>query len=88
MSKKIGIVFTIWLCAIGAYIILSVAYPAITGLISSAASTMSSSSNMSNYPGMLSAVEAAPVYLWFIPGGVAFIATAVLLRDEISALRR
>lgn len=80
MSKKIGGIVLTWFAVIFVYIIIASAMPALLSITGTSAADMQVSSNMTNYPGMLAAVESFPVYVWFIPGGVGFVATVVFLR--------
>jgi len=85
MAKKFGYIVLTWFFTIFAYVILAVSMPAFTGITTEASNSMQSTSNMTNYPGTLAAVDSAPVYIWFIPGGVAIIATIAFLRQPTEA---
>ncbi len=80
MAKAIGYIALTWFFTIFVYIILAAIMPAFTGITSEAATNLQATSNMTNYPGMLAGVQAAPVYVWFIPGGIAIVATIVFLK--------
>ena len=84
MGKKIGFVVLTWFLVSFCYIIIAAAMPAMVTITTGAATSLSATSNMSNYPGTLQVVQAAPVYLWFIPGGVGLIATVVFLKTNIT----
>ena len=83
MGKKIGYLIMTWVFVSLAYVILAVSMPALTELSDLAAVTMAASSNMTNYPGTIEAVQSFPLYVWFIPGGVGFIATVVFMKTDI-----
>ena len=83
MGKKIGAIITIWFLMSMVYVLLTAMMPALTGITGGAATTMAASSNMTNYPGTLEAIQAFPVYVWFIPGGLAFIATVATLKSDL-----
>lgn len=82
MAKTIGYIALTWFFTIFAYIILAAGMPAFASITNEAATNMQATSNMTNYPGMLAGVQAAPVYVWFIPGGVAIVATLVFLKRQ------
>lgn len=84
MGNKLFWLSMIWLFTILAYIILGAVMPAFQSVTAEASTNLQATSNMSNYPGALQVIDSSPVYVWFIPGAVAVIATVVMLRDEIS----
>lgn len=79
---KILKVFGLWAIIGFSYIILAVAMPAGRELISEAATTINASCNISQVIGVSEAVGAAPVYLWFIPGGIGLISTVWILKKD------
>ena len=83
MAKKIGYTILTWFLAVFAYIIMAATMPAFNLIVDQSSTNLQSTSNMSNYPGLLGSVESAPVYIWFIPGAVALIATIVLLKTPL-----
>lgn len=83
MSKKIGMTVLIWFGVIFAYIIMAAAMPAFSGLVDSTSAALQATSNMSNYPGLLSGIQASPVYVWFIPGGVGIVGSVVVLKTSL-----
>lgn len=80
MSKKIGGLIVMWLGIIVAYIILAAAFPAFNEIIVSTNATLAASGNMTHYPGTQATVETAPLWIWFIPGGIGFVASAIMLK--------
>lgn len=82
MAKKIGYIVVTWFAVVFVYIILTAAMPGITAVTGEASTLLQSTSNMTNYPGSLEVVESAPMWVWFIPGGVGIAATAVFLRQD------
>jgi len=85
MAKKIGYMILMWFMISFVYVILAASMPALTQMSGEAATTMTATSNMTNYPGTMAAVQAFPVYVWFIPGGVGIIATAVFLKSRATS---
>lgn len=75
--NKLFVFGIIWGVIILAYIVLAVAMPAITDITATSAAAMGDTSGL---PGVKEGVQAFPVYVWFIPGGVGIIATVILLK--------
>jgi len=82
MLKVIGTVFGIWILVIFAYIFLAVIMPGIVSITDDTATNLAATSNMSNYPGTKQAIQAYPLWAWFIPGGIGLGATAVFLKEH------
>lgn len=80
IKNKIILIGAVWAIIIFAYIIMAVTMPAIGELSSLASTDIQASANTSQMPGIVGAVESAPVYLWFIPGGIGLIVTVVTLK--------
>ena len=80
MAAKLGFLGIMWFAIVFVYIILAVSMPAITGLVTESANTLQAQSTMSNYPGTLAFLQAFPLVVWFIPGGVGFVATVVYMK--------
>lgn len=78
--KNLGIM---WLCIIVVYIMLAFLYPVFTDMASAGVSGLEATSNMSNYPGAKEAVQTSPLWIWFVPGGIGFIATVVIIREPL-----
>lgn len=83
---KIWHIGVIWGLVVFAYIIYANVFTVFTGLTDSAGAALQATSNMSNYPGTLEAVQSAPLWGWFVPGGVGIVATAVYLIQEKGGL--
>ena len=79
-KNKLITLGVMWVLIILAYILMAVAMPAIGEITAQASTDIQSSANTSNMPGLVGGVESAPVYLWFIPGAIGIIATAVILK--------
>ena len=77
---KLGQISIIVAFVIVAYLLLMVAMPVITDAASTANTTMSASSNMSNYPGTLEGTLAAPWVLWFAPAVIGMAAVIITLK--------
>lgn len=80
--KKIGILATIWILMSLTYIILAIIQPTIQELSDNTATELQATSNMSNYPGTLEAVNSFPLIAWFIPGVVGVAATVWILKTD------
>jgi len=81
--KKVGWVIVLWAGIVIAYIILTAAMPAINSLVQTANETMVATSNMSNYPGSQEAILTAPLWLYFLPGGIGIMATVMILMAKV-----
>ena len=79
MNKLFGIGL-ICVCTAFAYLILAVMMPGLNEISSAAATELTNTSNMSNYPGTLEVVESSGWWLWALPGVVAIVATAIFLK--------
>lgn len=79
--NKVFWLIALWVVVIFVYLIITAAWPAITSITTMTATTLNSTSNMSNYPGMLPAVQSAPIWLYIIPAGIGVIVTVGLLRS-------
>jgi len=79
---KLKYVAVTWLLVIFAYIILAVMMPVLTGMAGNASTELQATSNMSAYPGMLGVIETSPIWMWFVPGGIGIIATAIFLKKN------
>lgn len=80
MSHKLFLLGGMWILVVAAYIIMAVMMPAITEIVSTANTSLVASANMSDFPGTLEAVNSAPLWLWFIPGGVALVVSVIMLK--------
>jgi hypothetical protein len=80
MSKFFWVI-VLWVVIIFSYVIITAAMPVMTSITTETAETLNATSNMSNYPGMLPAVQSAPIWLYIIPGGIGVIVTVGLLRS-------
>lgn len=72
----------VWVCIIFAYIILTASMPVIVEMANTANTSMSATSNMSDYPGMLEATLATPLVLWFVPFIIGVIVTVGILKFD------
>ena len=77
---KLGTVAMIAGFVIVAYLLLMVFMGVITDAASTANTTMSATSNMSNYPGTQEGVLAAPWVLFFVPGVGGIVAIIIVLK--------
>lgn len=82
MAKKLAYVALTWGMIILVYIILAVLQTPIQTITAGASSNLTATSNMSNYPGALEVVDMFPLIVWFIPGLVGIVATAVFLKQN------
>lgn len=80
--KKIGVLILIWAAVSLAYVIIAFAMPSVQDLTDNTATELQATSNMSNYPGTLEAVNAFPLFAWFIPGAVGIGATVWMLKKD------
>jgi len=80
MGNKVGTIFLVWLGVVVAYIMMAAVFPAMTGISEDASTQLSSSSNMTLYPGSLDVVDGFPLWVWLIPGGLGIVATVVNLK--------
>lgn len=80
--NKVKAIGSIIIGVIVIYIILTAAQPAIVEVANTANVTMAASSNMSNFPGMAEATVAAPLWIYFIPGGVGLAAVIFILKRK------
>ena len=81
-EQKSRLLILTWFIVIFVYVILAAAMPAITGLSGDTVDTLDAEHTMSNYPGTLEFLQAWPLLVWFIPGGVGIVVTAVYLKQE------
>ncbi len=79
--KKFGAVAIIVALMIGAYLFMMIAMPIISDFASTANTTMSASSNMSDYPGTLDATLAIPWIMWFVPAVIGMIIIIIILKQ-------
>jgi hypothetical protein len=80
MSRKFGILLLVWVFVIFAYVLLAFTHPTLLSVTETTVTTMQASSNMTRYPGTVAFVRMVPLLVWFIPGGVALVATAVYFK--------
>ena len=80
--KKIGFIILIWAAISLCYIVIAVTMPTLQDLTDNTATELQATSNMSNYPGTLEAVNSYPLFAWFIPGAVGIVATVVMLKKD------
>jgi len=78
--NKMGHVAVVVGLIVVVYLLLLVVMPVITGLASTANTTMAASSNLSNYPGAAEGVLVAPWILWFVPAVIGMIFIVVILK--------
>ena len=83
MGEKVKLVGLIIGAVIIAYLFLTATMPVISDFASTANTTISSTSNMSDYPGTQGALLAAPFWLYFVPAiiGIAAIVFALKRRE-------
>lgn len=79
--KNLGIM---WLLIIVVYIMLAFLYPVFTTMASTGDALLVATSNMSNYPGSREVVQTSALWIWFVPGGIGFIATVVVIREKVT----
>lgn len=79
--NKLGQVGIIVAVVIIAYLLMLVFMPVLTDFASTANTTMSATSNMSNYPGTQEGVLAAPWVLWFAPACIGIVAVVIVLKQ-------
>lgn len=79
--KKVGWVIVVWIGVIISYVILTAAMPAVNSLVQTANTTMAAASNMTNYPGTQDAILTAPLWLYFLPGGIGLVLTIIILKS-------
>lgn len=84
MLKKIFWIGVVWVAVIFTYIIMTAAMPAFLSIIETTNTTLTATSNMSNYPGLQDSIESAPLWLYLIPAGIGGIITVIILkRSEV-----
>lgn len=81
MNKAFALIL-IWAVVSLAYVIVAIAMPTIQTVSTNIATTINTTSNMTNYPGTLETVQIFPLLAWFIPGAVGIGATVYMLRKE------
>jgi len=79
VNKIGGILLTVFLVIV-TYLIMLVTVPVMVGLISTANTTMATSSNMSAYPGTAGFLTSMPWICWFIPISLGIIVIISILR--------
>jgi len=80
--KKIGVLIVIWVAISLAYVIIAFMMPVLQDFTDDTATELQATSNMSDYPGTLEAVNSFPLFAWFIPGGVGIGATVWMLKKD------
>ncbi|MFC1904655.1 hypothetical protein ACFLXT_02710 [Chloroflexota bacterium] len=83
MADKITNMLIVWGAVIFAYIVLAVTMPVHQEMVATSRADMAASANLSNMPGIDAAVASSPVWLWFIPGLVGLVVTAIMLRSSL-----
>ena len=84
MGKALKTVAIMWGVILVVYLLLAFLYPVITGLADEGAAELQATSNMSNYPGTVAVIQAIGLWIWFVPGGLGFIASVVIIRTGTS----
>ena len=78
--NKIGAVAVVIGMMIGCYLLLLVAMPILTDFASTANTTITASSNLSNYPGTQGFLLSTPWILLFVPAVIGMIVIVVILK--------
>jgi len=78
--SKIGRVILVVVGVILLYLLLLVIMPILTDFASTANTTMTASSNLTNYPGAAEGVLIAPYLLWWAPGVIGMVAVVFILK--------
>lgn len=79
--KKIGLIALTLGFVIFAYMILTLVQPTLVDIANTANTTMSASSNMSNYPGTAEVMTGSPLWLYFVPAVLGGIIIVGILRS-------
>jgi len=80
MGKARGVFITVAFVVV-VYLIMLVTMPIVSEFASTANTTAAASVNVSLQPGSTSALLAAPLVLWFVPGAIGMIVVVVILRQ-------
>jgi hypothetical protein len=80
VNKAIAIAISLGIM-IAVYLIMMIVVPLLSDFASTANTTMSASSNMSNYPGTLEFLLSMPWILWFVPAALTVVAVIFILRQ-------
>ena len=81
-SKKLLFIAGIIGATVIAYLFLTIVMPILADFASSANTTISTSSNISDYPGTQEALLGAPLLLYFVPAVFAVILVVIVLRSR------
>ena len=75
-------ILLIWAFTSLAYIIIAITMPVLQTFSDGAVVAMAATSNMSSYAGTQAVVQLFPLFAWFIPGGIAIVATIWMLKHN------
>lgn len=78
--RKMGAIAVTVAMVIICYLLMLVTVPVMVGLISTANTTMTASSNMTNYPGTAGFLTSMPWICWFIPASLGIVVIIMILR--------
>ncbi len=78
--NKIGHVIIVTLIVGAAMLLLLTFMPVVTEMANTANTTMSATSNMSNYPGTGEFMVAAPWLLFFVPPTIGMVVVVIILK--------
>ena len=62
------------------YLIMPALMAAINPIVDISVESMNSTSNMTNYPGMIGATESMPLIMWFVPGVICAVLSVLILK--------
>ena len=82
MGEKIKLVGLIIGAVTVAYLILTAVMPVLTDAASTANTTISGSSNFTDYPGTQGALLASPFWLYFVPAIIGIAVIVVVLKRK------
>ena len=80
--KNMAAIAIIVVGVIFAYVFLSLTDTGLNSMASQAAADIAASGNMSQQPGIQSAVAGFPLWKWFIPGFVGAVMVGIILVKE------
>lgn len=81
MNKYVSVALIV-AAVVVAYMLITVLQPITVSMVESANTTISASSNLSNYPGTQAALIGWPWWLWFVPAFLGTILVVVELKRQ------
>ena len=78
--NKVGAVAIVVALTVALYLLMLVVMPTVWDLAVTSNATMTASSNLTHYPGAAEGLLATPLFLWFVPGGIALAVIIIILK--------